>query len=85
MLQGSKSNKSVRMLSRRNNQSNYAEPFELVPTGNWRGWVRFILAAGITSCLTLMGKLGRPEMRRGLPDTCKCGPIKRRAFTCMVQ
>ena len=83
-LESSKCNKSSRMLSRRNNQSNYAEPWELVPTGNWRGWVRFMLAAGITSCLMSMGKLGRPEMTRGLPDACGCGPIKRHAFSCMV-
>jgi len=83
-LQSSKRNKSSRMLSRRNNQSNYAEPFVLVPKGYWRAWVRLILATGITSCLTLMGKLARLEMTLGLPDTCKCGPIKRRAFSCMA-
>lgn len=83
--QGSRCNKSARMSSRRNNQSNNAELFVVVPTGTRRRWDRIIVATGVASCLTLMGKLRRPAITRILPDNCNCARIKRRAFTCMAR
>ena len=73
------------MLSRRDSQSNYAEPFWVLPLGDRLCCVRTIARTGVTSCPISMRRLVRTALARRRSNRYDCGPMNGRAFAYMAR